>query len=352
MNRIYIFFAAICTTLLCISCEKEGHYTQLPKDNFEALWQIMDEQYCFFEYKDVDWNEVHDRYALQMSDTLNQYELFDLLGTMLGELKDGHTNLFSSFDVSRYWKWYEDYPDNYMERLVIGSQAKYLGTDYKMAGGVKYKAFPKGMIAGQTDSIGYFHYESFASGVGDTNLDYMLYAFRDCKGLIIDIRNNGGGSLVNSDRIASRFVEQKMLCGYVKHKTGPGHQQFSEPFPVYLEPTPDRIMWFRPVVVLTNRRCYSAANDFVTKMKLLPNVTIMGDRTGGGSGFPFYSELPNGWGVRFSTSPMLDADMKDTEYGIDPDIKVDLDLNAAANGDDSMINAAINHLLKEKSKNK
>ena len=68
--------------------------------------------------------------------------------------------------------------------------------------------------------------------------------------------------------------------------------------------------------------------------------------------FPFHSELPNGWGVRFSTSPMLDANMKDTEHGIDPDIHVHLDLDAAEKGEDSMINAAINHLLQENSENK
>ena len=34
-------------------------------------------------------------------------------------------------------------------------------------------------------------------------------------------------------------------------------------------------------------------------MRLLPHVMIMGDRTGGGSGFPFTTELPIGWSVRF-----------------------------------------------------
>ena len=44
---------------------------------------------------------------------MNQYVLFDVLGDMLNELKDGHTNLISTFNMSRYWDWYLDYPDNF-----------------------------------------------------------------------------------------------------------------------------------------------------------------------------------------------------------------------------------------------
>ncbi len=60
-------------------------------------------------------------------------------------------------------------------------------------------------------------------------------------------------------------------------------------------------------------------------MSCLPNVTIMGDKTGGGSGMPFTSELPNGWTVRFSASPHFNADMEQIEWGIEPDIKVNMD---------------------------
>ena len=50
-----------------------------------------------------------------------------------------------------------------------------------------------------------------------------------------------------------------------------------------------------------------------------------GDKTGGGSGMPFTSELPNGWTVRFSASPHFNADMEQIEWGIEPDIKINMD---------------------------
>lgn len=322
--------------LLCFllsGCEKATEYNPSPRDNFEALWRIMDENYCFFEFKDVDWDEVHDRYSPMVKDTMNQYDLFDLLGKMLAEVKDGHTNLISSFDMSRYWGWYEDYPANYNKEI----QDNYLGTDYKIAGGLKYKRLEK-------DKIGYVYYGSFSSGVGENNLDYMFLHFKECKGLIVDVRDNGGGSMANSDRIASRFLEERILTGYTQYKKGNGHNDFSAPNPVYLSPS-DRIRWMRPVVVLTNRHSYSATNDFVNVMRMLPQVTTMGDRTGGGSGLPFSSELPNGWGVRFSACPVLDANKQHTEFGIDPQVPVSMTAEDIRKGHDTLIDTAITYLL-------
>lgn len=327
--------------LLLGSCEKAGDMSHhSPRENFESLWKILDEHYCFFDYKGIDWEETHARYSRQVSDTMDQFELFDMLARMMGELKDGHTNLVSSFNVARYWDWYEGYPTNFYPEV----QKKYLGTDYQIAGGVRYKRLAD-------DKIGYMYYGSFSNSVGESNLDYILHHFKDCRGLIIDIRDNGGGSLTYSDRIASRFLEEKILTGYMQHKTGKGHNDFSDPYPLYLEPS-ERIRWLRPVAILTNRHCYSAANDFVQKMSLLPQAIIVGDTTGGGSGFPFSSELPNGWSVRFSSSPMLDVNKEHTEFGIAPDIRADMLADDITNGKDTILETAISNLLERSEEEK
>lgn len=329
--RILTFYILLC--VLLSGCEKATDYNSSPRENFEALWRIIDENYCFFGFKQIDWDEVHDRYSPQVNDSMDQFELFDLLGRMLGELKDGHTNLISSFDMSRYWAWYEDYPRNFFKEI----QENYLGTDYKIAGGLKYKRLAN-------DQIGYVYYGSFSSGVGENNLDYMFLHFKDCKGLVFDVRDNGGGSMSYSDRIAARFLEEKILAGYTQYKNGNGHNDFTTPYPVYLSPS-DRICWLRPVVVLTNRHSYSATNDFVNVMRMLPEVTTLGDRTGGGSGLPFSSELPNGWSIRFSACPVLDANKQNTEFGIDPDVAVSITSEDIQKGRDTLIDAAIERLL-------
>ena len=99
------------------ACHDEPQFADTPTGNFEALWSALDRHYCFFQYKNVDWQEVHDRYAAKISNSMTSEELFRVCSEMLKELKDGHTNLSSSFDTSRYWIW-EQFPQNYDERLV------------------------------------------------------------------------------------------------------------------------------------------------------------------------------------------------------------------------------------------
>jgi C-terminal processing protease CtpA/Prc len=74
----------------------------------------------------------------------------------------------------------------------------------------------------------------------------------------------------------------------------------------------------------------------------LDNVIVVGDKTGGGGGLPFSSELPNGWAVRFSASPMYDVEKQDTEFGIEPDVKQNL--NETGN-EDAIIEKAIELLV-------
>ena len=82
-------------------------------------------------------------------------------------------------------------------------------------------------------------------------------------------------------------------------------------------------------------------------MNQLDNVTIVGDKTGGGSGLPFSSELPNGWSIRFSASPMFDPQMNQLEFGIEPDVKVDMSSEDMDQGKDTIIERA-RQILSEK----
>lgn len=306
------------------------HMSNDAQDNFEALWSIIDEHYCFFEYKGINWDSIHTAYAPRVNNEMNALALFDLCSEMLDELQDGHVNLTSSFSTSHYWKWFQDYPVNYDERII---HENYLNFDFYQTNGITYKKLQ--------ENIGYMYYGSFSNGISQNSLDHILAHLAPCNGLIIDIRNNGGGTLTNVDVLVSRFITQRTLAGYICHKTGAGHNDFSEPYAYYYEPPQGHILYNKPIVVLTNRHTYSAANNFVQVMRLLPQVTIIGDRTGGGSGMPFTYNLPNGWNIRLSSSPILDANGNDTEWGIDPDIKIDMDTTAALNGHDTILDKAI-----------
>ena len=325
------FSVALCVALS--SCVNEDELPNTRQGNFEALWKMIDEHYCFFDYKQqeygLDWNAVYQKYKVRVNEQMTSEQLFEVLGDMLAELRDGHVNLSASYDYARYWSWQEDFPKNFSDSL----ERRYLGTDYKIAGGLRYCILD--------DNIGYLRYPSFQSGFGDGNLDDVLSHFALCQGLIIDIRNNGGGTLTYAEKLAARFVTEKTLVGYMQHKTGKGHSDFSSMEPQYLE-TSSRLRWHKQVVVLTNRSVFSAANEFTMYMKALPQVKIVGDRTGGGAGMPFSSSLPNGWNVRFSACPMYDAQKNSTEFGIEPHYYVSMTDEDFQRGKDTIIEFARN----------
>lgn len=330
-HLIHTIAVLLLTTFTLTACVDEDDYDNTPLGNFEALWNIIDQHYCFLDYKrqaiGLDWDDVHATYKARLSPEMTNAQLQEVLTDMLSELQDGHVNLYTSRDVGRYWSWQEDYPKN----LDVEVRDKYLGTDYKIASGLKYRILP--------DNIGYVVYESFQSGLGEGNIDEVLYYLRACNGLILDIRGNGGGSLEYAERLASHFTNEKILVGYTSHKNGKGRNDFSTPQPEYI--TPSRgVRWQKRMVVLTNRECYSATNTFVRDILCCPNVVTLGDQTGGGSGMPFNSELPNGWAVRFSACPMYDRDMNQIEFGIQPTIQDSLRATDANVGVDNLIEHA------------
>lgn len=333
----FLRFLCIFTALMFLaSCHEVKEYDATPRQTFEQLWSILDEHYCFFREKGVDWEDVHARYAPMVSDQMTARELFTVMAQMLDELRDGHTNLSASFETSYYRRWWADYPENFDWRLV---QEHYLNFNYLSAAGLDYA-----VLAG---NVGYLRYSSFSSPVGEGNLDAALSYLAPCDGLVIDVRSNSGGSMSNVETIARRFITSRTLAYSIRHKTGPAHDAFSEPFDVYFDPAPEgRVLWGKPVVVLCNRGTFSAGNIFVSVMKSLPGVTVAGATTGGGSGMPFNSELTCGWGVRFSASPLYDADGHLTEFGVDPTdgCAVDLDPEAALAGHDTMLDFAISLL--------
>lgn len=311
----YLYICSVCLLVLP-SCEtrEELSYSTDPVENVEALWQIIDTKYCYVEEKGVDWDSVHTEYIgkARLLKPNDQMGLFDLCAEMLNLLQDGHVNLYSPFDRSSCTSWYDSYPVNFSSSL----QRKYL-ENYRIAGSLYYCRIAE-------DSIGYVYYSSFSNSISAGNISWVLKSFQDCKGLIIDVRNNGGGSLSNAYLLSSPFFTEDRLVGYWQHKTGPGHHDFSEMEELKSDASLCSAKWSRPVAVLTNRRCYSATNSFINTMRYADQAVIVGGVSGGGGGMPMSYELPCGWMVRFSSVRMYDADKKDIEQGIAPDVSVDM----------------------------
>ncbi len=316
MKQRTIFLSYTLIVLLSIgfigtSCESyKFEFDDNPHGNFDALWTILDENYCYIDYKGINWDSIGTSYRARVTPNMTKDALFDLMAQMLSELKDGHVNLIARHDIAHDWSWKDDYPSNFNINIINA----YL-SDCSFASNMKYKIL--------LDNVGYIYYSSFSNPVSNSGLSEILHRMALCNGIIIDVRDNGGGSLVNVERIASRFFNERTLVGYISHKVGTGHNDFSDLFPKYLDSS-NSIRYQKPVIILTNRGCYSATNEFVSTMKHAHNATIVGDRTGGGAGLPFSSELPNGWSVRFSASPTFNAQKEHIEFGVEPDVKLEM----------------------------
>ena len=68
MRKAVYMIVGLVFTLAFASCVDEEEFSDDPRGNFEALWKIIDEHYCFFDYKNeaygLNWNEVYAKYCL------------------------------------------------------------------------------------------------------------------------------------------------------------------------------------------------------------------------------------------------------------------------------------------------
>ncbi len=333
-----IGFLIPCLILFCYSCEKAFLGKDIennPRNNFVYLWQKLEMGYAFFDVKEVEWDSVYYKYSPQVTNDMSDEQLFDVLANMLNELKDGHVNLISPFKTSRY-----DVSSlgavNINFRII---KDNYLNNEQEYTG-----PFIHGFL--ENGSIAYIRYGSFSNSVTNNHFDYMFTRYEDTEGLIFDIRQNGGGYVDNVFQILGRFTDDKTLVYYSRIKTGymgENDTTFSSPVPVFVEPSSGQ-RYLKPVVVLVDRGSYSASSFFALSCHALPNITLVGDTTGGGLGLPNGGQLPNGWTYRFSVTRTLSVDGHNWENGVPPDVYMTLMPDHNVSGIDHILNEAIERI--------
>lgn len=315
MNRIQKTYRIAFLFVLLLGCEallfEEDLGTFDPQENLDYLWNQANEKYSYFELKGIDWDQVYDEYSAKISTKISGDSLFRVLGAMLTELEDDHTNLISNFNIS-FFGTRNLGPDNFDWRIITDN---YLPSDYYVSG-----PFSHDFLKNTNQKIGYVRFSSFTGTVSGSNIGFILSRYRDTEGLILDLRENGGGSVSDVFNILSRFVDEKTLLLYSRAKNGADHNDFGKAEPAYVDPSPGT-RYLKPVMVLVDRGTYSAGSFTSLAIKALPNLVLIGDTTGGGLGLPNGGQLPNGWRYRFSVSQALDLNLNNEfEMGVPPDI--------------------------------
>lgn len=324
------------------SCERafmEKDESKNPVNVFDYLWNQVDQNYTFFDVKGIDWDSVREVYRPKVDDMMKSDSLFRVCAAMLNTLRDGHTNLISGFDVSRndsvYYKMYAE--KNINEEVVM---LNYLTIGHHTTGSFMHNAIRDGEVA-------YIRYSSFSNGLSEGLMKYMVNYYKDCKGMIIDLRQNGGGSMGNVAVLLSIFDNHKQPLYQTQIRAGSGHDEFGEMLTVYAADSSllGKNPYTKPVAVLVDRGSYSSTSFFAVCTMAYDNIRLFGDYTGGGLGVPNGGVLPNGWSYRFSTTRTLAIDGGNYENGVPPDVRVLLDPASTAQGIDNIIEAAADWIL-------
>jgi C-terminal processing protease CtpA/Prc len=263
------------------------------------------------------------------------------MSSLLSVLKDGHVNLYTTYGNYSYTGWFAGHPADFLGLDVIKT---YLSSDYGVtAGGYMYY----GKIS--TD-LGYIYIGPNLMGDNNTwseAIDTIIDSLKDTKGIIVDIRNNGGGSDNLGIDVASRFADRQRTFAYYKFRImGLNHAAFTDYTPFTIAPAGIR-QYTKPVALLTNRHCFSSAEETILMFKSFPNVISIGDTSGGGSGNPVILQLPNGWSYWVSRWIEYTADKKTFEgIGLAPDIPINISAADSLASRDAVLERAILELNK------
>lgn len=290
---IVVFF--VLGIQFCFTQDSKGDKD--PEKNFEFLWKTFDRNYALFGAKGVDWDALYNVYRPRVTAETTDEELFTIMSDMLGHLNDNHVRLI----------WGQKrFSAGLLNQLKMEDFSLDLIKEKYLKGKFENRVRNIYTYGWLTDSIGYFHFRGFGFIDQSTEvIDEIIKEFKDAKGIVVDVRSNGGGDDRVGKLIADRFADRKRLYMITRIRNGKNHDDFTPPRYWYVEPD-GPAQFTKNVILLTHRFSVSAADNFALAMRVLPHVTAVGDLTSGCFADVYGDRLPNGW--RFGVSFKLFTD--------------------------------------------
>ena len=169
---------------------------------------------------------------------------------------------------------------------------------------------------------------------------------RETRGLILDVRLNGGGSEDLAMEVAGRFLSKPFVYAYSQFRNGPAHTNLTQKIPRSVSPKgPWR--YNRPVVLLIGQKCMSSNECFIAMMSGDSDLITMGDHTCGSSGNPRMLNLP--LDITVSLPRWIDYLPDGTpldERGFEPHVKFEPTPGAYEGNRDDLLTAAVERMRK------
>jgi C-terminal processing protease CtpA/Prc len=206
------------------------------------------------------------------------------------------------------------------------------------------------LVAGKrlSSGSGYIHLgENFGNRPGHdmmAEFDAALAGLMDAPALILDLRDNGGGSSLIANAIAGRFLTKPFVYG---------REYYRLRLPTRLwwrwgdrRVTPRPPFYIGPLVLLIDATTASSAEEFVVSLVDSGRAQTVGRQSAGSTGNPIIFQLPGDGQVSFSTGDLRRIDGAPLEgIGITPDVPVDWTLADLRQGRDPDLAEAVRLLL-------
>ena len=299
-----------------------------PEINFDRFWQIFDQYYAHFQTRQVDWQKQYQSFRPKVTSNTTDEELLSILNQMVAPLKDGHVAISPTGDLpasAKYAPFYQQFPtkqaqaqfhqmtlDN-LHKQGFGPLTKFNSEPYQIGGYCRSK------------SVGYLQLNGFGGmplEAFEKQLDEMVNEFADVKGLIIDIRINGGGSGAYLYALVGRLTQVRRLVGFGRTRVSKPSKEYTPWGAYYVSPHGEKQL-IKPTVLLTSGATISAGDHCALYLKELPYVKSIGENSNGIFSPMLGKKLPNGWEISLSDGQTVSAKRINYEgKGVPVDVEV------------------------------
>jgi carboxyl-terminal processing protease len=212
----------------------------------------------------------------------------------------------------------------------------------------KWQRFESHTLPGD---IAYVALNTFSDQKVMQDFDAAFDSLRDSAALILDVRDNGGGSSGFGWHVLSYLTDQPILTSqwrtrdYRPADRAWGHPEHWFSGPPSSVPPQGSKLYTKPVVVLISPRTFSAAEDFAVVFADMKRGTIIGEPSGGSTGQPLYFSLPGGGSARVCTKQDRYPNGRDfVGVGVRPDVLVRPTISDVRAGRDTVLEAASGYL--------
>ena len=307
---------------------------ELAGSAFDQVWEAFDRDYAMFVLRpELDWAKSREQFHPRALASKSSYELGGVLADLLKPLRDLHV-------------WLTVAGAN----VPVFNRPRAANSNPSAHGALLGKLQGKSRVqwAVTPDRIGFLAIYGWNSGPEiPAQCDEALEQMRGTRGLIVDVRLNGGGDEPTAAKVAGRFLANQFVYAYSQYRNGRSHTNLTEKFERTVAP---RGPWRydRPVVLLIGQKCMSSNESFIGMMTGDTNLTTMGDHTCGSSGNPRIVRLPLDMTV--SVPRWIDYLPDGTpldERGFQPQIRFQPKPGAFQGERDDLLAAALDRLRQE-----